>query len=217
MTSSNLKLLPLLLGLSLIFLSSCKDDDDMGQPGSETSRFIPLAVGNYWIYDILNYDLTTYSGVYRTYYDTIKVIGTTSIRDQQYFMLTKDVLSPSQTERKDTIYWRDSSDYLINHLGEIVFAAHDRDRILNRTDLSVSSLSITIDYTVKDNFFNEFTDLGTFRCLDKEGVMMINDERLENETHDYFAEDIGIIYSSVFYAGVPTSEIRCILKEYHLE
>lgn len=183
-------------------------------------RYFPLAVGNYWIYEVVRYDPSTYTGTVQQSKDTMLIYGDTSIRGHQYFKIQTDRFASSAVSvLKDTTYLRDSSGYIVNSIGDIKFTAIDFDRILHRENLVETPLfSVYSEYSVKDTLIYEFTSIGLLACLDFRGCVYKDDVKLENYLRNYYSEDIGLTYQSTFYISNPLGiEIRRSLIDYHLE
>ncbi len=205
------------IGLFLLLLFSFACDRDkicLEDQFCPTSNYIPLEIGNYWVYETTSYNFSNYSITFLGDTDTVKVIGDTIIGNNKYFTIKGDHWMPPFID-SDTTYWRDSSGYLINLQGHVLFSAFDHDRILNKYDFQGERF---IDYSILDSTVVAITPIGLFNCLDYSGCFFNGLVFSEYKYHNYFAEDVGIVYQTQF---VPLTQIfrekRRSLKAYHLE
>lgn len=208
----------LLLLTSLLALSffSCQEKEDITfrpYAHSKTSRHIPLTVGNYWIYEVSNYNLSTSTGIVQMEQDTMQVIGTATIRDQSYFQIEAD--SWGGSIKKDTLYWRDSLDYIVDDAGIIIFSAEDLDRVLHTQEYLPN---LRVDYIVKDSTFFELTPAGLFKCMNFQGLIWRDGVLDSKRINNYYAENIGLVYQSIVFASPNSAtELQRSLKEFHIE
>ena len=222
------KILGIFISLSLLLFIACeKDKICIENVPCTSNEYMPLAIGNYWIYEVQDYDLNTYAITTLPWCDTIKVIGDTIIRNQHYFTL-RSTEGLFFNYLDDISFLRDSVGYIINDSGEILFSDSDFDRPLNRTNMSTGDDGERfIEYAIKDTTFVRITPAGVFGCLDYRGQawtgLAWDDDKVY---HNCFAKDVGLIYQSAFFiAGPisppigtpPTNEGRRLLKEYNIE
>ena len=182
---------------------------------SATARYMPLAIGNYWIYEIVSFNTTTHTGTILPYSDTIRIIDSTFINGHNYFKIETDRWLSSEAW-KDTLYWRDSIGYLVDLAGNIQFTAIDFDNPFKHKDVIQG---LYREYSIKDSVFVALTPLGTFDCLDFKGYYWRNGMKDCSSTfHNYYSEDVGLVYQNVFYAsGNNASDFQRSLIEYHIE
>jgi len=209
--------LTLVLVCTLFFFSCRKDKICLQSETCTTSQaYFPMSVGNYWIYKKSIYNYLTYTGFDFEEMDTVRIIADTFIRGNRYYTIESDYFpSAPLFSDKDTTHYRDSIGYIIDHLGNIKFTAVDFDNILLDQELAFSH---RIQYSVKDSLIKELTPAGLFACLDFNGCVFRDGEKVENSFRNYYAKGVGPVYKTLFYASSPlTSEIRQSLYEYHLE
>lgn len=181
-----------------------------------SSSYFPLAIGNYWVYEITNYDYNIFSGVVFDQKDTMRVLGDTLIRNHTYFAIESDArwYTPFQTV-KETSYYRDSAGYIVNSLGNVKFSATDLDNTLFIWELQPTDYYI--EYSVQDSIIQQFTPAGLFDCLDFKGVPY-TPNRQDRSVHNCYSAGVGLIYETSIYASGSTNvEFRRALYDYHLE
>lgn len=113
----------LLLAFVLSVIISCKKDVLVIQSIENYSR---LAVGNYWIYDVYY----TNSGGSPSYVgtDSIVISHDTLIRNNTYSIIEGTDYGSSNWGILNIV--RDSSNYLVNHLGDIMLSTVDFQHVL---------------------------------------------------------------------------------------
>ncbi len=214
----NIYLLSTLCLVVCTFLS-CKKDK-ICTPSiacSATADYLPLAVGNYWIYEVTNYNLSTYSGTIMPYSDTIEVIDKVFFNGMEYYEIAINVwLSPLVP--KDTVYWRDSIGYIVDQKGNVQFTAIDFDQVFQHKDIFPIQLDFSLEYQIKDSIVYELTPAGLFECLDFKGHLFRDGITDYNKAyHNYYTEGIGLVYQNTsFFSASSPIDIRRSLKEYHL-
>ena len=103
----------------LVMATSCKKDSETEIEPVSPPDFTQLAIGNYWIFQ--GFDLDS-NGVATPMedFDSSYISKDTLINGNTYFKLhEKGLIMNSQQQ---ILYLRDSSDFLVNHLGHILFA-----------------------------------------------------------------------------------------------
>ena len=76
--------------LSIVFLlmlglTSCKKNNNpVDNSNNPTSQIFPLAVGNEWVIQVINYDTT--GSIFNTKMDTIKILRDTTIQSEKWFI-----------------------------------------------------------------------------------------------------------------------------------
>lgn len=197
-----------------IFTLSCKKDK-LVDPVSRTAKHFPMAVGNYWVYDVIGYDLSTYSGTYISTNDTVKIVGKKEIDGKSYFQFKEDQYWHSTASGPNYFYYRrDSAGYIIDEESNIHFTALDFDRILNTRTLSPNHY---IEYSIRDSTFFEFTPAGTFECLDYFGTLWNVDHWDDRKLRNAYGTQVGLVYQNVYYTSNPISDIRRVLKAFYIQ
>jgi len=112
------------LSALILFLVACKKEkiEDIQQTSTPKSyaSFLPMTVGNYWIYQRFNMDGSGNENQ-TTFYDSIYIEKDTLINGKTYFKQV--TTNPSYLTI--ATYLRDSIHYIVNNKGEIMFSSED--------------------------------------------------------------------------------------------
>ena len=196
---------------------SCKKDKIDESPEAKTSRYYPLSVGNYWIYQNSVYNLDTYTATTTNDIDSIKITGTKMIGGDLYYEVVQNRFTTSSIIT--TSYVRDSSGFIVDSNGDILFTLVAFDEILHTYDGGGGIL--VVNYSIQDSLSTIITPLDVYECYDFKGELIHYADGYIRDFHNYYAEDIGLVYQSKFltvFAGSSFNrEYRRELIDYHLE
>ena len=193
-----MKRVMIMLTLLTILFTACKKENSETElkPIPETD-YMQLKIGNYWVYEWYHLDSSGNETINGTI-DSCIIIGDTNIRDHQYFKQTF-------TYQAHTVYLRDSSGYLINHSGKVIFSNHDFSNII-REDTIGPGLAIAT-YRMTDNDTTITVPIGTYPVIDFKGKVTALDPQSPHGTHYvhyFYADGLGMIKSSVYYYSAPS-------------
>lgn len=182
------------------------------EDSKEHPDYIQLAVGNYWIYKTLSIDSEGTETFVRE--DSIYIASDTLINDVLYF---KYIEAPALSSR-DTLtkFLRDSSGYLIDAKGTILFSSHNFTDTLRHID---EEQIYSIDYIMEKSDAIEIL-AGTFKnVLAYKGLVWIK-PLFDNWDHpdsynDYYAPGVGLIKSTCFFITKPVFIERQLIR-YHI-
>ena len=206
--------------LILFLLFSCNKDDDDFEPlicTPNIPQFYNLNVDSYWVYQWYEIDTSGVEQLYSDNLDTIRNIKDTIINGEQYVFQSGVFLGVSITEQ----FLRDSSGYLVDEKGDILFSSNNFTDVLRIDTLSTQNtiLMISQHQMESPDLINLTTPAGTFPCLNFQSTYqsVAPNYPWEIRTSDsYFSEGIGQIQSSVFFVNsLNTLERR--LVAYQLE
>jgi hypothetical protein len=194
----------LLLIVLFFTFYACQDyKDEFGSGGSipeptQPDSYFPLAVGNKWTYELflVRPDGTdTLLNVEEDY-----ISQDTLIQGQLYYQL-----KANQFKGSFQIFLRDSSEYLVDNLGNIYFSSTDFSNILRRDSFPLHDHQnyVLIDYQMETAPTRIEIPLGNYHALDfqgnishyKEGQILLP-LLLQ---HNYHAKGIGKIKHNVFF------------------
>jgi hypothetical protein len=199
---------------------SCKKDNPQtANPDITTSNstYFPFIVGNYWYYDLYRVVDTTGLEESLNYSDTTRIIAEEVINSKTYFVIEQDSWL-SQDNRKDTLYYRDSSGYIVNVEGNILFSSGDFNNILHETDYAPATWAV--EYSVPDLIENHSVPSGDFDCLNFKGRVYSTNPNNNNPDRfldKCYSENIGIVFQTIFYASQHGVHFERRLSNYHLE
>lgn len=192
-----------------VFTTSCKKED------SETpltpvpqEDYMQLKVGNYWVYE--GYKVDSLGNEIPTTYltDSLIIIGDTNIGSNIYY-------KKLSTKSLHVSYLRDSSGYLIDQDGRVLFSDHDFMNII-RTDTIGPGIGI-IEYMMHDRDCTITAPIGIYPCLEFRGKVIASDPQYPhgiNYTHYFYADGVGMIKSSNFFFSAPHLRVGQRLTNY---
>lgn len=179
-----------------------------------TSSYFPLAIGNYWEFEVESYNSTTFTGLIRPNPEKIEVVDYKEINGTLFYEVEIQRWSGSTR----TVYLRDTAGYIIDNEQTVWFSAIDRNTILGGTELMINnSYSYYLEYSVPDSFVFAQTPFGEFKCLDFQGSVWLNGEWQEKKLNNYYANGVGPVYKRSFsIPGTNPFEERKRLIKYHV-
>ena len=187
---------------------SCKKDEPT--PTSDPiveSDYMQLEIGNYWVYQTQSTD----SGMlnYKSEgLDSILISGDTLIGGNRYY-------KKYSVKEDHESYLRDSSGYLVDHYGEILFSDHDFVNIL-RTDTLEPGIAL-IEYRMHEGDTLISTQFGDFQALDFEGMVTPFDPSYPHGiqyVHYFYASGYGMVKSSSYFYNSPHRRLEKILLRF---
>ena len=202
--------------LLAILFSSCSNDDNGNQidtpPVVETiGIFMPMAVGNYWVYDVYKIDDQGNEEL-RPNQDRIEVVGETIINNEIYYIVNDGVFGLYDK----TSNLRDSLSYIIDSDGLVRFSSTNFNNILYSYEAGSFNISFSMDEEVR----KETVPAGEFDCLNYEGLVtdsnptfMYPDRTLNN----YYAKNVGLVKSTVFLLSSITFYYERRLVEFNVQ
>lgn len=204
---------PFTILLITLFLFSCKKDPSIlpAQEPPIISTEIPVAeytqlrAGNYWIYARYQVD-TNGNEICLTPRDSVYISGDTLINGKTYSKKVGGFWSFNSTQ-----YLRDSSSYLVNHLGQVVFSSTDFVNIL----YSYTSLYVSAEYQMADKGLVVSVPAGNFSTYNYQGTIHLEPGLdtwgTPRNTGVYYSQGIGIVKEVHITTGNPgTYEARLI-------
>lgn len=209
-----------LFSLILVLTSwSCCDEDDDPQDCTDcvvdVAEYTQLTVGNYWIYDIVKIDENGVD-VEVTGTDSLYISGSTFINGNTYYIQENTSSTFSGNEPR---FLRDSADFLVNHEGDIQFSTTIYDTVIENYEDNNSLY--TIAYSMTDKDLEIDVPAGSFITSNFQGIVHFDEEAISVPVNDrainsYYAKDIGLVKSNVFYATL-TSQLERRLVRYYVQ
>ncbi len=204
-----------------LLIINCKKDSLQSPPPDITSTitgYFPLSVGNYWIYDIYRINDTTGLEEQLNIGDTVRIIAEEIINNNTYYSFEQKQHWISFSYEKDTIYLRDSSEYIVNLAGDIIFSSTDFNNILHQIDYSPATF--LVEYSVSDTVETRTVPSGTFECLNYKGRVQNtdpNNDKPDRFMHNCYADNVGLVFQTIFYSSSYETHFERRLSDYHLE
>lgn len=191
----------ILISLITIILTSCKKENtESNLIPIPKADYMQLEVGNYWIREFFQSD-TLGNEIATSIRDTATIVGDTNIAGNIYF-------KKYSTHGSHFSYIRDSSGYLVNLSGEILFSDHDFGNII-RIDTIAPGVAY-INYRMLDNDSLIIVPEGEYQCIEMRGeVNPINPQYPHgvNYTHYFYADGVGQVKTSSFYYSSPDKRV----------
>ena len=223
---------------SLFVLTSCENDPVEDDRDKDIPEYFPLAVGNYWIYDVYNIDENGNEQLLNLQ-DTLAIVKDSIIDGKVYFVQkwVDSRYSSFGGIRIREQFIRKSSDCILqyNHLKY----PHFQDTILSYTNFTDILLEIVsyegntiFDphdkkdtlYTVSFKMENPETvrvPAGSFEAVDFRGTYFVHEKYLHPDLpnpryiHNYYADRIGLLLKTEdYYTSLARREWR--LSKYHI-
>lgn len=195
-------------------IASCKKDKsipyDNDTPPPQNTNFTPMTIGSYWVYEYSSTDtnnITTINGT-----DTVRVVQDSIINGNTYRMFKGNLSYACST---CYFFRRDSSGYLVNQNGRIMFSA------TNFTDTLYIDTTQPLLYTANYKMIADTSitvPAGTFSTYDYRGhVYITNPNPIPNPriTGNFYANSIGIVKSRYVFVG-GTDYLEAKLLSYYI-
>lgn len=202
-----LKLVTSLLLLCLAF--SCNNDDQMLPEACQANppKYYNFNEGSYWIYQWSTID-TLGNETLMSSVDTIRNVGDTLINGNTYNVSKGTYLGTNSQD----LYTRDSSGYLVNEDGRILFSAINFTDTLYTLEVPIENPQFTGAFQMhSDSLFMVDVPAGSFDCLNLQGhfINELSSAAWDIRTSDsFFAAEVGEVLSTTFYASSANTLVR---------
>ncbi|BDS13588.1 hypothetical protein [Aureispira anguillae] len=196
---------------------SCKKDTDQVEPEPSTENdYVPLNVGNYWVYQM--YAQNANGDWHPTgQLDSIHIGEDTIMNGETYYVQSQ--YSGRQFRKVD--YLRYDDDQLMNHLGEVLYSAKISTTpiVTDRITLTPSSDFFTVDYATVGGFSTIQAGGTIFSdCIDFLGKVNLveNGQTVPKpDVHTYYAKGVGRV-QSLSYTFLSETPVKIDLIRYHI-
>jgi hypothetical protein len=197
----------LFTGLILCFFS-CKKENNSDTLKVETSAYLPMTIGSYWVYKQYFIDPSG-NEIQSSRYDSIIISKDTLIGDNIYFKYDNyECSSVSNVIYNNFIsssYCRDSSKNLINSKGQKLFSENNfTDTLLRKTEIYLGDTTYRISYKMERIINNVNIPAGIFSSiLNFKGTVICNPKftLIKNPRYvdQLYTKDVGMILHSYVY------------------
>lgn len=210
------KLLFILIAMSV--MTSCQKEDPT--PSIESKNYMPLEVGNYWIYNHYQIDSEGNQTKLSTS-DSVFISRDTSILGKQYFII--DIANNQSFKKKTYKILRDSMGYIVNEKGVIEFAQNNFiDKLNSYIEYFKEDTLYTLSNRMENPDYTVSVPAGTFEVLNR--VENINIYKYSGEKKDiirtyqnnFYAQNTGIILDTYRFLSTPDEFIERRLIRYHV-
>ncbi|MCE4564769.1 hypothetical protein INQ51_10650 [Maribellus sp. CM-23] len=195
-------------GLLTLLVISCRKDDSNPPAPMQTANYLPLTVGNYWIYQHYKID-SLGNETALSYTDSIVVARDTMINNNQYFVLEGTNYPYSQNEWGIIDIVRDSSGFIVDNIGNISFSSDNFEDILaSKTEVINNDTIYTLTFRMEEPDITVSVPAGEFEVLNFKGTLItfpkikqISNPRYEN---NYYSKNVGKILGNYHYISQPS-------------
>ncbi len=213
----------LLYFATIIALISCKKDESTSQNNNQAQLYhVPLAIGNYWVYE--NFNVNPDMGTVQNsgLKDSIVIQRDILIKGNTYFVRMGIIQYTGNNSWGLVDLVRDSSGYLVNEKGTVLFAENDFVNTFNSWSLVVGNNDTIADifYTMEPYLDVIHTASGDYNGgLNYKGTVIqyISDSSFTKYFNNVYAEDIGKIFETSFFAGTTNNWIEKRLSNYLIQ
>lgn len=197
--------------LGFIFTSCTKDDVDNPTNPVSSTDYMQLQIGNFWVYENYRFDSLGNEIVIGDP-DSLVITGDTLIRGKLYYKKLSVI-------QGYTSYLRDSSGFLVDDLGKIIFSEKDFDNILRVDTIGPNLAYVEYKMVEGDTIIN--IPMGSYPSLDYRGTVTSLQPDYPHGTqytYIFWADGLGMIKSSAYYYSNPALRIGQRLKAFgHVE
>jgi hypothetical protein len=188
----------------VVCLFSCEKNDKQEETENSISAYLPMSVGNYWVYQIYTFD-SNGNEYQTTTFDSTVITKDTLINGKRFFRFDYFECNTINTYPTDTIYYRDSLMYLISSKGQILFSEDNfADTLSRKTFIFQNDTLYTMTCKMERIDQQISVPVGTFNnLLNFKGTVLCNpkytDIKNPRYTNQYYAKEIGVIFQSQIY------------------
>jgi len=184
----------LLLLMTIVLFSSCEKNDSKPENGN---GYAMLKTGNYWIYNLTKIDSLGVETITENY-DSAYISGEIVIRGHKYFKMQHSYWSLTTPSE----WFRDSSDYLVNSVGDIVFSSKNFNDTLHKSfniaiGLNGIDTTYTCYYMMADKDLLTTVPAGNFSTLNYKGTYVVNERYHDYNSpltsNFYYAKGVGLV------------------------
>jgi hypothetical protein len=213
----------LILG-SLLIIYSCKKDEIQKDPPIGASDYLPMNIGNYWVYQ--QYEIEdSFQDIPSPIYDSIIITKDTLIHNTNYYKFDHYqcylINNSIQTHNEGPLYYRDSLKYLVSSKGQIFFSENNfSDTLLTKVELNKKDTIYRITYKAERSESRLTVPAGSYyELINFKGTVNCNPKYSKTKnsrfTDTYYAAGVGEIFrSAIFLQG--TNKLEKKLLRYKL-
>jgi len=208
---------------AILLFSYCTKEDDSNIFKNNRLEYLPMAVGNYWIYQSVRID-TNQIEIIRSGIDSVYITHDSIVEGKKYYGFESRHKNDYGKESQSQFcvlegFYRDSSGFLINLKGKVIFSQNNFTDTLYRKSIEINSSSMLM-MTAKMETGNTkiAVPAGSFDALNLQITAKILPQRLDGWNlkylGKYFAKNAGVVLNSYCYVGLPDIfELRLLRYE----
>jgi len=181
--------------ITFFLLISCAKQEDItiNKLEEEIGNFLPLSIGNYWIYEVSQVDTngnSTFQSIDSTYIE-----GDTTINNNMYFIFK------SSTSINYVQFIRDSSGFIVDNNGQkFLYQMLIDDTLYTNLIKSFNGDTLTFTYRMMSKPPSKiYCGLGYFTALDAEVTRYLAYTNTTAYAHYYYSSNIGLILRQDYF------------------
>jgi len=209
----------LIAAISTVTILGCSKEEiieveNTPSSSNQSTAHMPLAIGNYWIYDTYSIDTLGNETLSNTS-DSAFIARDTIINGATYYLVEGDFNARIAVGS----YLRNEENSLVNFYGSILFTTNNIGSIFSRDTISIGGGEyIYLSTWVNTQSASITVPAGTFNAYDKETEVVATQTEYPWGTrsfHTYYNKNVGAILNQYYYYSSPNvNESR--LVRYHL-
>ena len=200
-----------------VFLPSCSKENTKDNPPVQKEtvlNYMPLAVGNYWVYQRYTCDSGELDCVEKSI-DTSQITKDSLINGNIYYKMVGQSLAGAQS-----VFLRDSGDYIVDATGIIYFTLSDTSTTFNHQYAPTGQPDTLYFwyFQLEQNAVAVEVPLGSYNCKDMRGHFYRHQDNFEidHNTHSLYSKDVGLVKKTALFAS-NLSVLKQELIGFHIE
>jgi hypothetical protein len=184
--------------VTILFQSCKKEDKGSQQPEPSVLDYMPLSIGNYWIYQTSECD----SGAVNCQpwsTDTNMITKDTMIGNNKYFKI-----EGKHMYWKNPRFYRDSGDYIVDERGKIIFTIENGQQTFNHTSVVDNGDTLYYwYYKLEEKPESVTVKAGTFQCLNFKGMVYRKQDNflIHHDVNHLFSKDVGLVSETALFTS----------------
>ena len=201
-----MKKVMLITAISSVVIFGCSKEElnegALPSPGTQNIEYMPLAIGNYWVYNTYRIDTLGNETLYSSD-DSAYVDRDTIIDGETYFIIEGDF----NARHAVGSLLRNDGNNVLNLGGSITFTTNNLGSVYRNDTISIGGGEFIYMATwVNTSMSNISSPSGSFLCFDKETE---NTTTLSSypwgtrRQHKYYSSGTGVVISQFYYFSSP--------------
>jgi hypothetical protein len=205
------------LSIFAFVLLSCEKEPNT-LPLDSTNSFLPLQTGNYWVYQHLKIDAENQATPIDRM-DSVIVDRDTLINGKTYFIL-EGTNYPFNRSWGIVDILRDSSGYIVDHMGKLKFSdSNFTDILASKVEVIDADTLYSLSYKMESEEHPYTVPAGVFDVLNFKGTVFAYEDLpgIDNPRylHTRYARGVGKVMQSYFYLHSPFVGEKQLIR-YHI-
>ncbi len=210
------------VAMVITLITSCENDQtEESITPVETSSYMPLEVGNYWVYTYYKID-TLGNETDQNKTDSVVITKDTLINGNQYYVIEGTDYYGSVREWDVIDILRDSSGYIVNEEGKIRFSEDNfTDTLYTIVKVYDNDTIYTITCKMEEYATSVSVPAGEFEVLNYQGTVTTPEEipgvAYPRYVNKLYSKDVGIVFKNYILIYSNAWYIEKRLLRYNIE